>query len=158
MLGGLSVWVIIHVSLWDGYYVWWDVISVLFLGDDTPPGNPANRFCRCIVLMLDQPPRSSPANVGRSASAGAVLTNRVRRWPNIVPHRLRSSVCCVGQHCTVNAQSVHVMHICTASLGDESILDGRSVKSNICPFINLDCCLECDSILGAYIKYKEIIC
>ena len=24
MLGGLSVWVIIHVSLWDGYYVWWD--------------------------------------------------------------------------------------------------------------------------------------
>ena len=25
MLGGLRVWVIIHVSLWDGYYVWWDV-------------------------------------------------------------------------------------------------------------------------------------
>ena len=25
MLGGLSIWVIKHVSLWDGYYVWWDV-------------------------------------------------------------------------------------------------------------------------------------
>ena len=22
VLGGMSVWVIIHVSLWDGYYVW----------------------------------------------------------------------------------------------------------------------------------------
>ena len=23
MLGGLSVWVKIHVKLWDGYYLWW---------------------------------------------------------------------------------------------------------------------------------------
>ena len=113
---------------------------------------------QCIVLMLDQPPRSSLANVGRFAGAGTVLTHRVRRWPNIVPHRLRSCVCCVGQHCTVNAQSVHVMHICTTSLGDESILDGISGKSYICPFINLDRCLVCDSILDAYIQYKEIIC
>ena len=111
-----------------------------------------------MVLMLDQPPRSSPANVGRSAGAGAALTHRVRLWPNIVPHRLRSGVCCVGQHCTVNAQSVHVMHLCTALLGDKSILDWMSVKSNICPFINLDCCLVCYPILGGYIKYKEIIC
>ena len=54
-----------------------------------PPANPANRLCRCIVLTLDQPSRSNPANVGHSAGAGAVLTHRVRRWPNIVPHRLR---------------------------------------------------------------------
>ena len=60
----------------------------------------------------------------------------------------------------MNAQSVHVINAsCKASLGDESILDGMSVKLNlIAVLINLDCCLVCDSILGAYIRYKEIIC
>ena len=52
-------------------------------------------------------------------------------------------VCCVGQNCTVNAQSVHVINaLCKASLGDESILDGMSVKLNlIAVLINLLPCV-----------------
>ena len=127
------------------------------LSRTAPPATPAYRRCRCIVLMLDRPPSSSPANVGRSAGAGAVLAHRVQRWHNIVP--LRLSVACLlcrptlHSKCTIS--SPHAL--CKASLGDESILDEMSGKSNICPFINLDCCLVCDSILGAYIKNKEII-
>ena len=45
VLGGLSVWVIIHLSLWDGYYVWWDVKAIV----------PEKTFSRLwdVLLLLD---------------------------------------------------------------------------------------------------------
>ena len=57
--------------------------------------------------MVDQPPSSSPANVGRSAGAGSLLAHRVRRWPNIV-----RAVCLLCRS-TLHSewQSVHVMHM-----------------------------------------------
>ena len=74
-------------------------------GDATPPANPANRRCRDIVYMLDQPRRrwtdiqailcqtfvsarngqSFPANTRPRPNVGPMLVHRLRRWPNIGP-------------------------------------------------------------------------
>ena len=79
-----------------------------------PPANLADRRCRCIVLMLGQPPSSSPANSGLLADAGAVLAHRVRRWPNIVPQWL--SVACLlcrptlHRECTISSRYAYIRH------------------------------------------------
>ena len=82
------------------------------LGDGTPPANMTNRLCLCIVLMLERPPSSSPANVGHTAGAGAVLAHRVRRWPKIVPHRLSVArlLCRTTLHseCTISSRYAYM--------------------------------------------------
>ena len=72
-----------------------------------PPANPAYRSCRCIVLRLQ-------AVAQQTLGVRPLL---VKCWPIVFEAGTASCrfcwasrVCCVGQHCTVNAQSVHVMH------------------------------------------------